>query len=350
MRDYFYRLMTDRQGGVLAALLKGILGILSCVYGLVVTIRNLLYALGILRPLDLGRCVISVGNITWGGVGKTPFVIFLVEHLCARGKKPAILTRGYMKKNLGVSDEAVMMRQYVPDVPVGVGPNRWQTSQKILATHRIDAFILDDGFQHRKIRRDLDIVLIDSTNPFGNGALIPRGILRESLSALKRAHIIILTKSDVNPSFVQNLEDKVRQINTACVIGQAVHAPQALGELFSGRQEPLANLRGKKVVSFCSIGDPQSFQVSLQKIGAVVEKNFVFYDHYLYCANDIQTLVAQAKDLGVEDFVTTAKDAVKILQFKELLGTRRCWVLKIEVDLTQGKEKVFERIDHLLGR
>ncbi len=350
MRDYFYRLMTDRQGGVPAALLKGILGILSCVYGLVVTTRNFLYALGILRALDLGRCVISVGNITWGGVGKTPFVIFLAEHLSARGKKPAILTRGYMKKNLGASDEAVMMRQYVPDVPVGVGPNRWQTSREILKSYNVDVFILDDGFQHRKIRRDLDIVLIDATNPFGNGALIPRGILREPLRALKRAQIIVLTKSDINPSFVQDLEDQVRQINTTCVIGWAVHAPQALGELFLGRQEPLANLRGKKVVSFCSIGDPQSFQASLQKIGAVVEKNFVFCDHYLYCANDIQTLVEKAKNLGVEDFVTTAKDAVKILQFKGLFGACRCWILKIEIDLIKGKEQVFERIDHLLGR
>ncbi len=353
MRDYFYRVITDKQTGITASLLKFILLILSVFYRVIVSVRSFLYTIGILRSVDLGRIVISVGNITWGGVGKTPFVILMAEHLASLGITPAILTRGYMKKSLygsAQSDEAAMIREYIPDVIVGIGADRRQSSQKILAKHSVDAFILDDGFQHRKVMRQLDIVLIDATNPFGNGALIPRGILREPLNALKRAQIIVLTKSDFNQTVVQKLENQIRGINRGCIIAWAVHAPQALGELFSGRQEPLENLRGRKVVSFCSIGDPQSFAESLRRIGAGVEKNFVFYDHYIYSVDDIQTLVKQAHKAGVQDFVTTAKDAVKILQFKEAFGSFRCWVLKIEIELIRGKDEVFERIDHLLGR
>jgi tetraacyldisaccharide 4'-kinase len=352
MSDYVYRLMMDQQGDLAAQLMKFLLLILSFVYRGLIGMRNFLYQRGILPVKAVGKPVISVGNITWGGVGKTPFVIFLLKYLRARDFKPAVLTRGYMKKNLGQlaeSDEVAMMRQMVPDLVIGVGADRWQISQKILAARTVDAFILDDGFQHRRVQRQLDIVLIDSTNPFGNGQLIPRGILREPLSALKRAQIIVLTKSNENPSVSQELEERLRRINESCVIAWAAHVPQELVEINVVGPVTCDVLRDQRVISFCSIGDPKSFSVSLSDLGVEVKKDFVFIDHYSYTEKDIQMLIAQAQSLGIEDFVTTAKDAVKLEQFKELFGERRCWILKIEIELKKGKEEVFERIDHLLG-
>ncbi len=351
MRDYLYRVVTDQQGGRCAGFIRFILLILSFFYRGVVAVRNFFYRKGILRSVDLGKIVISVGNITWGGVGKTPFVILLVKHLHSRGFNPAVLTRGYMKNAASsCSDEAAMMRQYIPGVAIGVGGDRIQASKRILSVYPVDVFILDDGFQHRRVRRHLEIVLVDSANPFGNGQLIPAGILREPLSALKRAHIIVLTKSDFNPSMTQVLEERIRRINPVCVIGWAAHAPQALEEIFSGRQEPLAYLRDCKIFIFCAVGDPQSFTETLLGTGAVVEKGFVFQDHYVYSAKDIRMMVEQAEKSGVRNFVTTAKDAIKVIPLKEHFGICRFWVLKIEIELRNGKDKVFGRIDHLLGR
>lgn len=352
MRDYVYRVMMDQQAGLAAQLMKSFLLILSFVYRGLVGIRNFFYQRGILPVKTVGKPVISVGNITWGGVGKTPFVIFLLKYLRSHDLKPAVLTRGYMKKKLGqldASDEVAMMRQMVPDLVIGVGANRWQSSQKILAVHPIDAFILDDGFQHCGIQRQLDIVLIDSTNPFGNGQLIPRGILREPLSALKRAQIIVLTKSNENLSVLQELEERLRRINPDCVVAWAAHVPQELVQLNMVGPVTCDVLRGQRVISLCSIGDPKSFAASLAALGIEVKKDFVFLDHYSYTEKDIHMLIAQAQNLGIKDFVTTAKDAVKLEPFKELFGERRCWILKIKIELKKGQEKIFERIDHLLG-
>lgn len=352
MRDYVVQVMMDQQHDLPAQLMKFFLLILSFVYRGYIAARNILYFKEILPRKDIGRPVISIGNITWGGVGKTPFVIFLAQHLRKRGLRPAILTRGYMQKKFGhlaESDEVAMMRQMVPDLVIGVGSDRWQISKDVLAAHAVDVFILDDGFQHRRVRRQLDIVLIDSTNPFGNGYLIPRGILREPLNALKRAQIIVLTKSNDNLSVLQELEEHLRRINSDCVVAWAAHVPQELIELNAARPITLDVLRDQRVISFCSIGDPRSFAASLSTLGAEVKKDFVFLDHYSYTKKDIQMLIAQAQSLGIEDFVTTAKDAVKLEQFKELFGTRRCWILKIEIELKKGKEEVFGRIDHLLG-
>lgn len=191
---------------------------------------------------------------------------------------------------------------------------------KILTRQAVDTFILDDGFQHRQVQRQLDIVLIDSTNAFGNGQLIPRGILREPLSALKRAQIIVLTKSDEDPLVSQQLEERLRRINQNCVVAWAAHVPQELTELNAIEPVALDVLRDQRVISFCSIGDPRSFAASLAALGAEVKKEFLFFDHYLYVEKDIRMLIAQAQSLGIEDFVTTAKDAVKIEQFKEFLG------------------------------
>ena len=353
MREYLYRVITGQVSGFVAAIVKFFLFILSLIFGVIINVRNLLIARGNLHVVDLGKPVISVGNITWGGVGKTPFVILLVEHLRALGLKPAILTRGYMKNVSRVktlSDEAIMLKQQIPDVSVGVGADRISESRKILRDQPVDVFILDDGFQHRKVKRDLDIVLIDATNPFGNNELIPAGILREPLSALKRAQIIVLTKSDLNPSATQVLDERLRKINNASPIAWAVHAPSGLADLFGNNEEQLIDLRGKRVVSFCSIGDPKSFEESLSAAGALIDRNFIFPDHHVYLERDIQKIIAYAQKMGIEILVTTAKDSVKILQFQRHFTGCRCLILRIKIELRTGKNEVFKRIDHVLGR
>ncbi|MCB9771166.1 MAG: tetraacyldisaccharide 4'-kinase [Candidatus Omnitrophica bacterium] len=353
MREYLYRVITGQVSGFVAAIVKFFLYILSLIFGVIINVRNLLIERGNLQVIDLGKPVISVGNITWGGVGKTPFVIFLVEYFSAHGLKSAILTRGYMK-NVGrvntLSDEALMLKQQIPDIPVGVGADRVSESRKILRDQPVDVFILDDGFQHRKVKRDIDIVLIDTTNPFGNNELIPAGILREPLSALKRAQIIVLTKTDLNLSAAQVLEERLRKINNVCPIAWAVHSPSGLVDLFGNDEEQLIDLRGKRVVSFCSIGDPKSFEESLNTTGALIDRSFIFPDHHVYLERDIQKIIAHAQQTGIEILVTTAKDSVKILQFQRHFTSCRCLILKIKIELRTGKNEVFKRIDHLLGR
>lgn len=352
MREYIYQVMTDKKSGRTVWLFERVLLVLSFFYGCVVALKNFFYGSGIFRPKNFGCRVVSVGNITWGGVGKTPFVVSIAQYLSAQNVKIAVLTRGYMKKRLSgfaQSDEAAMIREILPDAVVGVGANRLWTGRKILENQPVDVFILDDGFQHRKVARDLDIVLVDATNPFGNGALIPRGILREPLSSLKRADIIILTKSGFDQTAAQELENRIRSINATCATAWAVHTPEKVIDLFSGCQQSLECLRGRRVISFCGIGDPSSFAQNLRAAGAVVEKNLIFRDHHEYSLNDIHCLVAQAKELGVGDIVTTAKDAVKIKPFGDVFEGRRVLVLEITVDLVKGKHEVFERIDRLLG-
>jgi tetraacyldisaccharide 4'-kinase len=351
MRNYLYRTITDQNSGFAAGVLRFFLWLLSLVYSAVVTLRNLCFERGFPKVVDLGEPVISVGNLTWGGVGKTPLVQYLAGYLQSQGFSPAILTRGYMKTG-ALSDEAEMFRQELPGVGVGVGSDRVASAQKIKAKQPVDIFILDDGFQHRRVKRDLDIVLIDVNNPFGNGQLIPRGILREPHSALRRASLIVLTKTDANPSAAKALEERLKRNLPSTPIAWAVHQPQAFVELLSGIKVPLSGFAEAEVMSFCSIGDPEYFAETLAKLGIKTRQSMVFDDHHMYTENDVNHIIAQAQKVGVASLMTTAKDAVKMGGFKDLFvaANLKCWVLKVQFEIEVGKEQVLGRVHHLLGR
>jgi tetraacyldisaccharide 4'-kinase len=279
--------------------------------------------------------VICIGNLTLGGTGKTPAVIAVAKEARKRGHNPCILTRGYKGKAKDISfvsrgdgpllspaeagDEACLMANALKRVTIIKGRDRFRAGiaafdNAQLAIVNIQPptlFILDDGFQHWKLHRDVDIVLIDATNPFGNEKLFPEGIMREPFDALKRAHIIVITKSDMAlPGAVQTITRKVRQYNQDVPVFTASHAPTGLINP-AGERKELSSLRGKRIYAFSGIANPAYFQSSLVKCGARIVEFKKYRDHFTYKQSDIDDIKKEA--LGLE-IVTTEKDLVKLNQ------------------------------------
>lgn len=346
MRGFLSRVISDQERGLFAGVLKVFLRMFSFFYEKILKLKDILFPI---KSVGLGRPVISVGNITWGGTGKTPFVSMLVQYLRSKGRKPAVLIRGYSTGPSGVSDEAEMLKTELDGIPVGVGADRVRSAQNILSSQDVDVFILDDGFQHRQVKRDLDIVLLDATNPFGNGQLIPRGILREPLTALTRGQIIVLSKVNLADRDLTQIEGKVRELNPAALILRSTQMPEAVVNFVSEEEFPLSILTGQKLVAFCAIGNPAGFEAMLKGLGVEVVKFIAFPDHHEYNAEDVKRLFAFA-DNNKCSLITTAKDEVKLREFQDMFSAEPCWVLKIKTKVETRSHEFFERIDRLLDR
>ncbi len=358
MKDFLHALATDRKKGFFADLLKLFLLVLSYVYRLGILIRKFLYKAGLLKTHKLSKPVISVGNITWGGVGKTPIVMNIAKDLNQKGLKPVILTRGYMGKEKrtdgdslsAISDEAQMLRKLLPDVPVLVDADRALAAESYLKDgNEVDVFLLDDGFQHWKLYRDLDIVAIDCLNPFGNRNLIPRGILRETLGSLSRADMIILTKTSQARKEAERLNKHLYQKYPQKTIIQTNHKAIRLRDLISQEQEALTYLRSRDVCCFCGIGNPLSFEREVEALGANVRKCFSFPDHYEYSLKDITNVINYCKNNNINSIITTSKDEIKITDLPLRLSENlRLYVLEIELEIIGRKDQLIERVLRLL--
>jgi tetraacyldisaccharide 4'-kinase len=283
----------------------------SLVWQAIVRTRAAAYRTGFFRSKRLPGTVISVGNLTAGGTGKTPLVLWLAERLHAEGKRAAVLTRGYRGIPAGPggvpqSDEVAIYRTRLQGVAeLGVGANRF-ASGKILSRHGIEWFVLDDGFQHMQLARDVDIVLLDATDPFAEGWMIPAGLLREPRSALARADIIIVTRSPKTPA----IETIVQRI-THVPIFHAITELLDVVKIPSKPAEPtevLTDWRTKKAFAFCGIGNPQAFFDDLSRWGGSVCGHSDFPDHHTYAQRDIEKLEARARDSGAEIMLCTEKD------------------------------------------
>ncbi len=310
------------------------MGLLSALYGLVLKCRKLCYA-HLIKRNRLPAKVICIGNITLGGTGKTPAVIAVAQEAKKRGHNPCILTRGYKGKAKDISfvskgdgpilspteagDEACLMANALNGVPIIKGKDRFragiaafENAQLAIVNLQTPAlFILDDGFQHWKLHRDVDVVLIDGTNPFGNEKLFPEGIMREPIEALKRSHIILITKADMAlPGAVQTITRKIKQYNQEAPVFTASHKPTGLINI-AGDPKGLEALRGKRIYAFSGIANPTYFQSSLVKYGAHIVEFKKYRDHYIYKQSDIDEIKKEA--LGL-DIVTTEKDLVKLKQ------------------------------------
>ncbi|MDP2654868.1 MAG: tetraacyldisaccharide 4'-kinase [Candidatus Omnitrophota bacterium] len=355
-RAYLHSVIADPTGKR-GAWLHPLLWLLSLGYACLSGLIRGLYLKGLFKRQTLGRPAISVGNLTWGGVGKTPLVLFLAESLAGRGKTPAVLTRGYGSRRAGgsgngESDEVLLLRQALPGIPVEVGRDRARAAGNLLEKNPgVDIFLLDDGFQQWRVRRDLDIVVVDSGNPFGNGHLLPRGILREPLSSLKRADVVVLTKADLSGPGIYDLKDRVRLIHPSATVVVSVHRPRALAPLSGGPVVGLDALKGRRIAAFCGIGDPEGFRKTLEQQSAKVEKFFAFEDHHWYTPGDWELIAGGCREAGVEWLVTTSKDAVKVMQapVPELKGLK-IFELKITISITEGYDEFLRRVDHLLAR
>ena len=321
MKDLFYRVATDDIRGPLIGILKLFFLALSFVYTAIVATSVWLYRNGVLKQHRLDRPVISVGNITVGGTGKTPLVIKIAQ-ICKENKlKPAILTRGYMGRGPGSSsresDEAAMMREVLGDVPVLAGADRVKNAEEFLGNNQADIFILDDGFQHWRLARDLDIVAVDAVNPFGNGQLLPRGILREPLATLRRAGLLVLTRTDMEQAQVGSIRKRLAMIGCAQPIIETIHRPVRLVDLKTGQSRGLGTLAGLDVCAFCSLGAPAAFTATLRQLGAKIQKAFNFVDHYVYNTKDIRSILEFCRPNQTGIVVTTQKDAVKLADLRD---------------------------------
>ncbi|QWR78391.1 tetraacyldisaccharide 4'-kinase [Candidatus Magnetomonas plexicatena] len=285
---------------------------------------------GLRKQRQLPHKTISVGNLTLGGTGKTPLVIALAEEAKKLGYSPCILTRGYKgkaKTPIFVSkgngplidyrqsgDEPYLMAQRLKGVEIIKGARRYEAG---LMSERANLFIIDDGFQHWRLKRDIDVVLVDSVSGFGNGRLFPMGPLREPITELKRASVIVLTKSASNEKaskddlYRLDNTDSLRNIKITDQIYKASHRAAYLITPH-GEKLPPTMLSGKDVYAFCGIAHPQSFLNSLKAHGADVIKLRTFRDHYDYKASDIKSIIDEARSLAAEAVITTEKDLIKL--------------------------------------
>ena len=292
---------------------------LTLPYGGISHLRARAYRKGILKQRHLEGVVISVGNLTVGGTGKTPMVLWLAEHLAAEGKCVGILTRGYHGKAapkasaaqgaehdsfLSTSDEVRMLTSRLGDrVTFGVGADRFARGRE-LTSQGVDWFILDDGFQHQQLARDADIVLIDATHPFGGGHLLPAGRLREGRSALARADVIVITRSDHAPA----VEALIRRDSEAPIFYARTH----LDSIYSfGSDAPPVDItpdRAQKLFAFCGIGNPSAFLTDLRTWGFSVSGHRFFPDHHRYSRLDVDRIQSEAEAAGAKALICTEKD------------------------------------------
>jgi tetraacyldisaccharide 4'-kinase len=350
MRQFFYNIATDQLKGSRYCLPQALLRILSWMYGALVGLNNFLFDSGLRKSHQLNVPVISVGNLTWGGTGKTPLIIWLVQILKQQQLRVVILTRGYMADSphgLSESDEAVMMKEILGDVPILTGKNRFQNALEYQKEKKVDVFLLDDGFQHRKLKRDLNIVAVDALNPFGNGALIPRGILREPISKISRADAVVLTKADCAPEVLTRISDMIKRYNPKVSISKSVHQPVSVSSLQGGEPLDLSWIAGKNISAVCSIADPKSFKKILEQLQGKVVKLFSFEDHHRYCQEDVRKIFDDSAGLSAQALMTTHKDAVKLKVFEKKNSQQlKFYYLNIVMSLTEGKDELISRIIH----
>lgn len=342
MTDFFYSLMTDKKNGMVFFPFKFILYLVSLIYGLAIFLRTGLYKLHIFNTRKAPLKVISVGNLTLGGTGKTPFTMALAKILEEDlSRNVCVLIRGYGW------DEQEMLKRNLADIPVLVGQDRFRSSNKAVKLYGSDTAILDDGFQHWELARDLDIVLVDSRKPFGNGHLFPRGVLRESKRSLERADVIVFTKSNRMASGMDSVKNEASVINKGAVILEAAHVPKHLYEGRARRVHDLSAVRAKRVILLSGIGDPLYFEETVKDLGADVIEHIKFPDHYDYRKKDIERVTARCDERYFDLIVTTEKDIVKLNRLSLFIGSYKVLTLVVEMQILSGKENLIDRLHSL---
>jgi tetraacyldisaccharide 4'-kinase len=339
----------DSRPGILNPLLF-LLYLLSLLYKEGVRLRNLLYDCGIFKTRKVGCKVISIGNITVGGTGKTPMVIMLANLLKGHGYKPAVLSRGYGGKNRNsinvvsdgrrifmehdeAGDEPALIAGSLNDIPVITGRERYLTGKYAVDHMGADILILDDAFQHRSLYRDIDIVLLNDKRPFGNGFLLPRGTLREPAKALNRADVIVLTGSD------REVEEIAIDRGLPPVpIFRGYHRPK---DLVQGDTYPLEYLKGKTVCAFAGIADPESFKRTIISLGGEVVAFVRFSDHHRYTERDLKEIRRESLSHSAAITITTEKDGIKLTGFPDFLCD--IFLLRIEMKIID-RDSEFEDI------
>ena len=377
LEQYFLDLMAGRRRSFIDRMMVLLLFFASRFYRMGIQFRNWMYDKRVIRNHALGCLVVSIGNLTCGGTGKTPVVEVIARTLSAHGRRVAILSRGYRSKKRSLwsrlsmiftdqkiefppkvvsdgknlllnsdfaGDEPYMLASNLKDVAVLVDKDRVKSGIYTIDHFGTDVIILDDGFQYLMLKAHINIVLVDSTDPFGNGHVLPRGILREPIKNIRRADYIFLTKSDGSRK-LRHLKNFLRRHNRRAEIIECCHRPKHLVKLFTGETLPLEKLSGMKVAALSAIARPESFENFLEQLGAELVCKDHYADHHRYTQQEIIDFINQAKAAGAEYIVTTEKDAVRIPRLE------RCDVpliyLRIQIDILSGQENFDQCISRI---
>lgn len=372
---YTVDVILGRRADTGAAVYGFFLHLLSFIFSALAQTRYWLYQHRILHDQPLGCLVVVVGNLTVGGTGKTPVVEKFARALHDRGRKVAILSRGYKSKapplwrrwwwslthaaeppprvvsdgervlldSEQAGDEPYMLAKNLPGVIVLVDKNRVKAGAYAIKRFGCDTLVLDDGFQYLPLKGRLNLLLVDKTNPFGNGHLLPRGILREPVKHLRRASYVFLTKS--NGERDPDLEALIQKHNPGVDLIECAHRPQYLQRFDLAERQPLAYLKGRRVAAFSGIATPESFEKFLRDLGAKLVVRERYLDHYRYVDEDFDELFSRAQKEGAECLVTTEKDAVRIP------AGRSCplplYYLRLEVEILHGAADFDEAVSRI---
>jgi tetraacyldisaccharide 4'-kinase len=356
----------ERRRGVRATALREILYALSFIYERLVQLRLYFYRKRILRERALGCLVISVGNLTVGGTGKTPIVEKFARALQAGGRRVAILSRGYksvprkrrwldrlrrrdadpprvvsdgkslLLDSLTAGDEPYMLAHNLKDVIVLVDKDRVKSGRFAIDKWNVDTLLLDDGLQYLHLKHRLDMVLVDRQAPFGNEFLLPRGTLREAPRNLRRASYIFITKNTGESN--ETLIERIRRYNRTAEIIECAHKPLYLQNVFTGEQLPLERLRDAFIGSICGIAAPESFEGALKKLGAHVDLAKRYIDHHYYSEAELTTFINRCIRRDLAMIVTTEKDAVRMPRLPEADMKVPICFLRVEIEILSGHE------------
>lgn len=335
----------------------------SRLFGAAAAARRTLYQRGVLRRAEAKIPVISVGNLAVGGAGKTPVVIELVKRLQGRGLRVAVLSRGYGGSGKGArvvsrgeglllpasdaGDEPVLIAERCPEAMVLVGPSRAELAQLAADALRAQVAILDDGFQHLGLARDLDLVVLDGASPFGNRKLLPRGPLRETPEALARAQLCWISKVDEGePAAIDAAAREAEAFTGQAPVRSRYRVAALLGADLR-TEHPAAELNGRPVLLLAGVARPDSFRRTLRSAGARVAEEALFPDHHAFTKREVEGTLARARAVGAEFVCCTEKDAVRLP--RELHGSDRLRVVRVETEIVEGGDRLEAELDRVLG-
>jgi len=404
----YLKIISGQAPSLLGVPARAVLTLLSWPYAAAVRVRNHLYSTGRLKAHRAGVPVLCVGNLTTGGTGKTPLVVWLCRYLQERQVRGAILTRGYKMRKGTLSDEPALLSAQCSGVAVVVNPDRVAGAAEAVRRHGAQVLVMDDGFQHRRLARDLDIVAIDATQPSGcssmgvpprnshvfslsslwnrvarpnlfervfpcdgtrhsehrpntctdpesrarcpcHGKVLPAGLLREPVTGLRRVHAVVLTRCDqVSEETLKHIEDDVRRINPDLVVARSIHAPVAI-KTREGPEIGLDQLRSRRIFAFCGIGNPESFFHAIEHLGGVLAGAKVCEDHYRYASGDLEQIYREAAAGEASLILTTQKDWTKISRLADPRNQPPLAYLAIDLQITAGAEELTALLDRVLG-
>jgi tetraacyldisaccharide 4'-kinase len=378
LEQFAIEVILENRGGKRAAVLRWILHALSWLYRGIVQLRLWLYRKRFMRERTLGCMVISIGNLTVGGTGKTPVVEKFARSLQAGGRRVAILSRGYKSKKLPflkglwhsltnrepykprivsdgrsilldsrmAGDEPYMLAVNLKDVIVLVDKDRVASGRYAIEEMGCDTLLLDDGMQFLRLKHRLEIVLVDRQAPFGNEHLLPRGTLREPAANLRRASYIFITKSTTKGN--EELIERIRKYNRTAEIIECAHQPQYLEHVITGERLPLAWLSGKHVGALSAIAAPRSFEDGIKRLGAKVELSRHFADHHRFTEREVAGFLKRCGNRALDAVITTEKDYVRLPRMTS--PEVPIYFLRVEIEILSGAESWQSCVDRICKR